>query len=128
MIQGDEEWLAIRCGRVTASRVHDIVATTKSGGYGAGRKNYMAELVGERLTGVPAEQYVNRRHGGRQSDASRAPASPMRSPPASKSRRSASSITPPSPWPAARPMGLVGNDGLVEIKCPNRSHPSSTRC
>jgi hypothetical protein len=57
MIQGSQEWLQARCGKVTASRVHDIVATTKSGGYTAGRKNYLAELVTERLTGVPAPSY-----------------------------------------------------------------------
>ena len=59
MQQGSEEWLAIRCGRVTGSRVHDIVATTKSGGFAASRENYLSELVYERLTGVPSEQYVN---------------------------------------------------------------------
>ena len=44
-------------GKVTASRVHDIIATIKSGGYSAGRKNYIAELVAERLTGTPAPSY-----------------------------------------------------------------------
>src|SRR6187431_2750418 len=60
MQQGSQEWLEIRCGRVTASRVRDIVATTKSGGYSAGRENYLAELVYENLTGVPNDdQYVS---------------------------------------------------------------------
>ena len=59
MQQGSEEWLQARVGKVTASRVHDIVATTKSGGWTAGRKIYLGELVCERLTGAPYPQYVN---------------------------------------------------------------------
>ena len=50
MEQRSEEWFAARLGKVTASRVADVVARTKTG-YGASRANYMAELVCERLTG-----------------------------------------------------------------------------
>ena len=55
IIQGSVEWLQIRCGKVTASRVADVVARTKSGP-AASRANYMAELIAERLTGEPAEK------------------------------------------------------------------------
>src|SRR6185312_16092954 len=58
MIQGSDEWRRARLGKVTASRVADVIAKTKSG-WGASRKNYLAELVAERLTGVPAEGYQN---------------------------------------------------------------------
>ena len=58
LIQGSEEWLAARCGKVTASRISDVIAKTKTG-WGASRQNYMAELIAERLTGKPAEQYTN---------------------------------------------------------------------
>jgi putative phage-type endonuclease len=51
--QGSEEWLAARAGRVTASRLADVLATTKSG-YAASRKNYAAQLFVERMTGEPA--------------------------------------------------------------------------
>jgi len=54
--QGSQEWLLARCGKVTASRVADITAKTKSG-YSASRGNYMAELVCERLTGVPTDTF-----------------------------------------------------------------------
>jgi predicted phage-related endonuclease len=57
MKQGTDEWRMARVGSVGASRVHDIIATTRSGGYTTGRKNYLAELVCERLTGVPAPSY-----------------------------------------------------------------------
>lgn len=57
--QGSPEWFAARLGRVTASRVGDIIARTKSG-YSTSRAGYMAELICERLTGKPAgSDYVN---------------------------------------------------------------------
>ena len=56
--QRTESWFAIRCGKVTASRVADLMAKTKSG-YAASRDNYMAQLVCERITGKPAESYSN---------------------------------------------------------------------
>jgi hypothetical protein len=50
VIQGSPEWHALRCGKVTASRVADIIRRTKSG-FSTSRANYMAELIAERLTG-----------------------------------------------------------------------------
>src|SRR5262245_31952229 len=58
MIQGSPEWRQARCGKVGASRMADIMARTKSG-YGASRKNYAAELIVERLTGIPNEGFTN---------------------------------------------------------------------
>src|ERR1700679_1971183 len=58
IVQGSPEWFAIRCGKVTASRVADVVARTKSGP-AASRANYLAELIAERLTGEPAEKFTN---------------------------------------------------------------------
>jgi len=56
IVQGSPEWIAIRLGKVTASRVADVVARTKSG-WGASRANYMAELIAERLTGVAVARH-----------------------------------------------------------------------
>jgi putative phage-type endonuclease len=58
VIQGTPEWFALRCGKVTASRVCDVIAKTKSG-WGASREIYAAQLVVERLTGDVAESYTN---------------------------------------------------------------------
>ena len=120
MQQGSQEWLEIRCGRVTASRVRDIVATTKSGGYSAGRENYLAELVYENLTGVPNDdQYVS----AAMEDGTR------REPTARFAYALATGfeveevgfvIHPTIVMAGASPDGLVGKDGLVEIKCPTR--------
>lgn len=59
MIQGSEEWLQARLGKVTASRVVDIMPSVKTGRYNASRKNYMAEKVIEILTGKPIDNYVS---------------------------------------------------------------------
>lgn len=58
MEQRSDEWFAARCGRVTASRITDVVARTRNG-WGASRANYLAELVAERLTGQPANSYTS---------------------------------------------------------------------
>ena len=56
--QGSPEWFAARLGKVTASRVADVIAKTKTG-WGASRTNYAAELVAERLTGASACRNAN---------------------------------------------------------------------
>ena len=77
IVQGSPEWLAVRCGKVTASRMSDIMAKTKTG-YGASRVNYMAELIAERLTGQPASASKMTPCAGVQRE-SRRPAPPMSS-------------------------------------------------
>lgn len=56
--QRTTEWFAQRLGKVTASKVADVIARTKSG-YSASRENYLAQLVVERFTGQPTESYTN---------------------------------------------------------------------
>lgn len=48
-------WFAARAGCVTASRASDFLAKVKSGGYSTSRKNYLTQLVAERLTGQPQD-------------------------------------------------------------------------
>ena len=56
MEQRTEEWFAARLGKVTGSRVSDVIAKTKTG-YSASRENYMADLAVERLTNAKAESF-----------------------------------------------------------------------
>jgi putative phage-type endonuclease len=56
--QQSSEWFAARLGKLTASRIADATARTKTG-WGASRDNLMATLICERLTGKPAEGYTN---------------------------------------------------------------------
>ena len=58
IIQYSPEWFSVRLGKVTASRVADVVAKTKTG-WGTSRANYMAQLIAERLTGEAQESYTN---------------------------------------------------------------------
>ena len=117
MIQGSEEWKAARCGKVTASRVADVVARTKTG-WGASRANYMAELVAERLTGIPAESYVNAAmQWGTDHEAEARDAYAFHV--GQEVEQVALVAHPTIPDSAASPDGLVGTDGLVEFKCPN---------
>ncbi len=52
--QGSTEWLAARAGKVTASRISDVMAKIKSG-EAAARRDYRAQIVAEILTGKPQE-------------------------------------------------------------------------
>lgn len=117
LIQGSPEWLAARCGKVTASRVADVVAKTKTG-WGASRANYMAELIAERLTGQPAEKFTNAamQWGTDTEPQARAAYEFFRD---ATVRQVGLVPHPTIPQTAASPDGLVGEDGLVEIKCPN---------
>ena len=117
MDQGTEEWFTIRIGKVTASRVADVIAKTKTG-YSASRDNYMAQLVCERLTGQKGESFSNAvmQHGTETEPLARL------------SYEVATNVLvdevgfvphPSIEMAGASPDGLVGTDGLLEIKCPN---------
>lgn len=56
--QGTEAWMDQRRGKVTASRVSDLMVKTKPG-YGAARKNYLMELLCQRLTGITTEGFIS---------------------------------------------------------------------
>ena len=124
LVQGSPEWLAIRCGKVTASRVADVVAKTKTG-YGSSRANYAAELIAERLTGQPAVAFTNM--------------ALQRGTELEPEARSAYGLHAncdvvevgfvPHPTisdSGASPDGLVGDEGLVECKCPNTANHLET--
>ena len=54
----NESWLLQRIGKVTASRIADVIAKTKTG-VSTSRQNYLIQLVSERLTGKKGDSYVN---------------------------------------------------------------------
>ena len=58
IVQGSDAWHMMRLGKVTASRVADVIARTKTG-YSASRANYAAQLITERLTLTPTEGFTN---------------------------------------------------------------------
>jgi len=115
--QGTAEWHQLRLGKVTASRVADILARTKTGP-SASRQNYLIELALQRTTGIIAESYSNSAmEWGTQTE---------------PQARVAYEVTtnnfvdqiafvdhPSIAWFGCSPDGLVSDRGLVEIKCPN---------
>lgn len=117
MEQGTQEWLDARVGKVTASRVADVIARTKTG-WGAGRANYMAELISERLTGVPASNFTNAAmQWGTETEPDARVAYAMHM------QLTVDQVGfidhPLIPMSGASPDGLIVEDpGLVEIKCP----------
>jgi putative phage-type endonuclease len=116
MIQGSPEWFAARCGKVTASRVADIVARTKSGP-SASRAQYEAQLIAERLTGVVEQGFSNAAmQWGTEHEAEARAAYCFRHD--MEVQECAFVIHPGIPEAGASPDGLIGDDGLVEIKCP----------
>jgi len=116
-LQRTDEWYAARLGKVTASRVADVVAKTKTG-YSASRANYMAELICERLTGKQGDSYQNAAMvWGTETE-------PMAR--AAYEAETGALVEgvgfvphPTLAMAGASPDGLVSYDGLVEIKCPN---------
>ena len=114
--QRSDEWFAVRCGKVTASRVSDVIAKTKSG-WGASRANYMAQLIAERLTGEVADSYSNSsmQWGIDHEDEARVSYEFYEN----AKVQEIGFVQHHDLESGASPDGLVGDDGLIEIKCPN---------
>ena len=117
MEQQTNEWFTARLGKVTASRVADVIAKTKTG-YSTSRDNYMAQLICERLTGQKGESFTNAamEHGTLTEPLARSAYENSRS----LLVKEVGFINHPRiEMSGASPDGLVADDGLVEIKCPN---------
>jgi len=113
-VQGTPAWLAARAGRVTASMISAVLMKPETAGF----RDYQAQLVAEILTGKPqGSDYTNvHMQFGTETE------------PLARSAYEAETgfsvdevglcIHPIIERAGASPDGLVGNSGLVEIKCP----------
>ena len=115
--QRSEEWFKARLGKVTASSVADVLAKTKTG-VSASRGNYLIKLAIQRVTGQIEESYTNEamQWGIDNEDQARV----------AYEVASGNFVDQVGfvdheiiDWFGCSPDGLVNNDGLVEIKCPN---------
>ena len=115
--QRTDDWFAARLGKVTASSLHKVLARTKTG-YGADRANYLTQLVLERVTNSKADGYINAdmQWGIDQEPFARA------------AYEAHTGVLvdeigfmphPTIEMSGASPDGLVGDSGMVEIKCPS---------
>lgn len=116
-VQGTDEWKRQRLGVVTASRMADLTAKTKSG-YGASRGNYMAEKLIERLTGEPQDTFINSAmQWGTDNEPFARDAYRFYS--GEEVTETGFVLHPTIKNAGASPDGLVGDKGMLEIKCPN---------
>lgn len=116
LAQGSDEWRAARAGSLGASQIADAIAKTKTG-WGATRANLKAQLVVERLTRTATEGFTNAAmQWGTEQE-----------PEARLAYEFATDVSvvevglvlhPTIKGTHASPDGLVGDDGLLEIKCP----------
>ena len=114
--QGSEAWHLMRLGKITASRINDVVAMIKTG-EAATRADYRIELVCERLTGKPTEGFTNS-HMERGIELEPFARSAYEIATATFVDQVAFVDHPRLKNTGASPDGLVGDEGLIEIKCP----------
>ncbi|ACL58723.1 lambda exonuclease family protein [Methylobacterium nodulans] len=117
MVQGSPAWFEARLGRVTASRVAEVIGRTAKGTWTAERARYRAQLVAERLTGQVAHHYVSveMMWGTDHEPHARAAYEFLFDRPVVQ----VGFVDHPTiAMAGASPDGLIGADGLVEFKCP----------
>lgn len=118
--QGSDQWFAQRCGKLTASKMSDVLATTKSGP-AASRANYLAQLVCERLTGKVADTYCSpdMKRGQELEPFARAAYEAVTGEMVVLAEFATHPVIVDL---GASPDGFVSADGLLEIKCLNASN------
>ena len=115
MEQGSEEWLMARLGHITGSRMADVLAKVKYG-EASSRANYKTQLVTERITGKPIKSFSN---SIMQQGTDREPFARIQYEFENGSVQEVGFIHHPKiAWSGVSVDGLVGNDGIIEIKCP----------
>ena len=122
MEQRSEEWFQARLGKVTASRVADVLAKIKSG-ESASRRNYKIQLVSERLTGERQETYINQ---AMQDGIDREVFARDKYVQQFGEVEEIGFVKHPTLEAGASPDGMVGEDGILEIKCPMGSTHTET--
>tara|TARA_R110000744_G_scaffold367385_1_gene476859 strand:+ start:1139 stop:1759 length:621 start_codon:yes stop_codon:yes gene_type:complete len=114
--QGTDGWLADRLGKVTASKISDVMMAKTTAGY----SNYRAQLICERLTGEPTETFKSAAmdHGTETEPRARA----MYELECHETVSEVGMVPHPTlAMSGASPDGIVGDLGLVEIKCPQQA-------
>lgn len=117
MDQRSDEWFAARCGKLTASRFADVMNVLKDGTPGANRRALVTLLAVERLTGSTVETFQNdaMRRGTELEPEARAAYEAH----TGELVEETGFVPHPSlDYVGVSPDGLLGSDGLVELKCP----------
>lgn len=116
--QGTQEWLDMRVGKLTASKVHDATAKQKNKKYYKARETYMRDNIVEILTGKSVDSFTSHamKWGIEHEPQACAAYEFIKD---LEVEHIAFADHPMVERAGASPDGLVGDDGLIEIKCPN---------
>lgn len=112
--QGTPEWHQLRCGCPTASRFADILSKGRGSAESVTRRKYLLSVVAERLSNEVAETYSNP-HMER-GKAFEAEARDLYSFRTGNDVREVAFIRNTQIGAGASPDGLIGDDGMLEIK------------
>lgn len=122
--QRTHAWLMARVGMVTASRFKDVLARLKSGAPAQARKDYLVEVVCERLTGEPAQRFVNSAmQWGTEMEPHAREAYVKRT---GRAVDEVGFVKHPELAAGVSPDGIVELEGLIEIKCPSTANHLDT--
>jgi len=118
VMQGTQEWRLLRCGKVTASRIADVINFKENGEESAARRDYRLQVVTEMLTGIPYDygfETPAMRWGKETEPLARIVYAELVG---TDVEQIAFIDHPTIPRAGASPDGLIGKDGLLELKCP----------
>lgn len=124
---GDPQWVRERIGKLTGSRMKDVLDFTKKGEPGADRKKYLMELVAERMTDAAVDHYVSDdMRFGLEWEAQAI----------EEYEALSGNIVLPAGWHrhptiehfGATPDGFVGDEGTIEVKCPRTTTFLNWKC
>src|SRR5213075_1985620 len=119
--QRSTEWVTLRLGRVSGSDAADVIATLKNGGEAASRRDLRTRLCLERITGQSQESgYIN-------ADMQRG--IDLESSALAAYEAQTGALVQPVGYcvhdtllAGVSPDGFIGEDGLVEVKCPRSAN------
>jgi putative phage-type endonuclease len=115
--QRSAEWFAARCGKLTASEFASILDVRKDGKPTAKREAYFNQIVAELLSGEPDVGFTAKAtEWGQQWEATARAEYEIAT--GRLVTNAEFAIHPSVPYVGASPDGLIGSDGVLEIKCP----------
>lgn len=123
LVQGSKEWYACRCGKITASCFGKLAGSGRAGGFTQTAITYMTQIVAERITGRPQDEIQSKYldHGNEHEPTARQLYQWHMA--ASLELKQVGFVDHPAlEFCGGSPDCLVGDDGLLELKCPYNVH------
>lgn len=118
--QGSEEWVKARLAKCTSSRIEDVTKRGVGGGPSASLETYLVELVCEHLTQKPCDDIKAKPlEWGNENEPQARATYTLRS--GNVVEQAGFATWNENPFFGCSVDGLIGKEGLIEIKCPYRS-------